>query len=553
MLAANRPAYDIEFVAEDSPNQKETIEQLAQIVGVHSGDLMAKLVEQKKRRRFEPKVLLADVSPDLVAKVAAQRYRLPGIALNVVPTRKYVHLDMASHALGYIREITKEQLESDQFISYMPGDLVGQFGLESRWEHFLRGDRGIHTLVVNAAGVKIRERSYKQELIGHNLSLTLDARVQAAADLELKGKRGAIVALDPRTGGILALASGPSFDPNIFAREIPVDVWRDLITGPDKKMNNRVIQGTYAPGSVFKIVTAVAALSEGVINPNEHIHCPGFYMFGGRPFHCHKAGGHGSVNLHSAMAQSCDVYFYTVGQRLGVDRIHDYAKKFGLGLLTGIELPDERVGIVPSTEWKRNYFKKPADQKWYPGETLSVAIGQGALALTPLQIARMMGIVANGGKLFRPHLIKQIESNYGGFRDQDFSGGPMIDQEIDSRVLNLVKHSLVAVVNDPHGTGSKAKIDPTFGITVAGKTGTAQVASLQREGNDQSLKDNAWFAGFAPAEDPRIVVVALLENSGHGGAVAAPAVKAVMEAFFSVERESIQKMASYNQGEPPQG
>ena len=555
ILAANRPAFDVEFVAEDSPNPKQTIADLAKIVGRNPEELLAKLSEQKRRRRFEPKVILADISPELLAKVAAQRHRLPGVILNVVATRKYVHGDMAAHALGYIREVTREQLDNPQFISYMPGDLVGQFGLESRWEQFLRGDRGIHTLVVNAAGIRMSERSYKQELIGHNLFLTIDAATQAAADRELQDRRGAVVALDPRTGEVLAISSAPRFDPNIFAREIPTEVWRELVNGPQKNMNNRAIQGTYAPGSVFKMVTATAALSEGVISPQEKINCPGFYMFGGRPFKCHKHSGHGMVDLRSAMAQSCDVYFYTVGQRLGVDRIHDYAKKFGLGLLTGIELPDERSGIMPSSEWKRNYFKKAEDKKWYPGETLSVAIGQGAVSLTPIQVARAFGVLVNGGRLFKPHLIDRIESNYGGFRDHTFGEEPFVDQDLDPKVIELVRQSLVAVVNDPHGTGSKAQLDKSFGITVAGKTGTAQVASLAREGAGEQFKDNAWFAGYAPAENPQIVVVALLENSGHGGSVSAPVVRAVMEAYFSGEakrKESGAQTAAV-QGVSPQG
>lgn len=556
VVAANRPAFDIEFVAEDSPSPKQTIEDLAKIVERDPAELLARLSEQKRRRRFEPKVVMADIPADLVARVAAQRHRLPGVVLNVVATRKYVFGDMAAHALGYIREVTREQLDNPQFISYMPGDLVGQFGLESRWEQFLRGDRGIHTLVVNAAGIRIAERSYKQELIGHNLFLTIDAQVQEAADRELKDRRGAVVALDPRTGEVLAISSAPRFDPNIFAREIPTDVWRELVNGPQKNMNNRAIQGTYAPGSVFKIITAVAALSEGVINPQERINCPGFYMFGSRPFKCHKHSGHGLVDLKSAMSQSCDVYFYTVGQRLGVDRIHDYAKKFGLGLVTGIELPDERGGIMPSSEWKRNYFKKPEDKKWYPGETLSVAIGQGAVSLTPIQVARAFAVLVNGGNLFKPHLIDRIESNYGGFRDRGFGADPFVGQELDPKVLDLVRQSLVSVVNDPHGTGSKAQLDKSFGITVAGKTGTAQVASLAREGMGEQFKDNAWFAGYAPAEDPRIVVVALLENSGHGGSVAAPVVRAVMEAFFRAEAKrkgSVMQQAQAVNDSKPQG
>ncbi len=537
ILAANRPAFDVEFVSEDSPDPQKTLSDLAEIVGMSSSDLIAKSREQRQRR-FEPKIILSDVSADLLARVAARRHRLPGIALNVLPTRKYNFGPLAAHTLGYIREITRDQLDTTTSVGYMPGDSVGQFGLESRWENFLRGDRGIHTLVVNAAGVRISERSYKQELIGHNLHLTLDADVQRVADSQLEGRKGAVVVLDVTTGDVLALSSAPAFDPNMFTREISVDAWRDLTTGPDKKLNNRAIQGTYAPGSVFKIITAVAALSEGVITPHERVFCPGFYNFGGRPFKCHKHSGHGSVDLELAMAQSCDVYFYTVGQRLGVDRIHDYAKRFGLGLLTGIDLNDERAGIIPSTEWKRNYFKKAEDKKWYPGETLSVAIGQGAVAVTPLQVARALAVLVNGGRLFKPRLIQRIESNYGGYRDDEFVSPSGAAAEFDPAVVELVRKSLVSVVNHKSGTGHNAQLAVELGVSVAGKTGTAQVASLHRSNDGEQFKDNAWFAGYAPAEKPEIVVVALVENSGHGGSVAAPVVRTVMETYFKKKQSA---------------
>lgn len=539
VLVTNRPSFDIEFVSEDSPDPEDTIRTLASILQLNPDELLERLKEQKRRRRFEPKLVLKDANRDVVARVVARRHLLPGIMVTVVPTRKYVYGELAAHTLGYIREITKDQLESPYFSGYMRGDLVGQYGLESRWESYLRGDRGIHTIVVNAAGTKIGERSFRPEIIGHNVVLTLDRAMQQRADDQLRDKKGAVVALDVRTGEVLALASSPRFDPNVFTGELTPEVWRDLVGSKERKMNNRAIQGTYAPGSVFKIFMAIAALEEGVMRRNETVFCPGYYSFGGRQFKCHKHSGHGTVDLMSAMAQSCDVYFYTAGQRLGVDRIHEYATKFGLGQLTGIELFDEAKGIIPSTAWKKAYFKRPEDKKWYPGETISVAIGQGAVTVTPLQIARSLAAVVNGGKVLRPYLVKRIESNQGDFRDDNFGPSEVEPVKVDPEIIRLVRASMVGVVADKRGTGHRAALDKSLNISVGGKTGTAQVVSLHREGEADHFKDHAWFSGYAPAENPEIVVVALIENGGHGGAAAAPVVRAVMEAYFGKDMPAV--------------
>lgn len=537
-LVTNRPSINVELVEEDSPNPKQSVAKLASILGLDATEITANPTYLRKRRRFEPRLLLKDVSRDTLAKVAAQRYQLPGIIINVEPTRNYVYGEFASHVLGYIREITRSQLESPQFSGYRLGDLVGQFGIEARWEPLLQGKRGEQRVVVNALGTRIGEFSYDPEVAGREVRLTLDYDMQRVAEEALADKRGAVVAIDPKSGEVLAMASSPRFDPNMFASEVSSDKWRDLVFGPDKKLNNRAVQGGYPPGSVFKIMMAVAGLAEGVVTPNERINCPGFLHFGNRNYHCHKKSGHGSVDLKEALAQSCDVYFYTVGQRLGIDRIHEFATRFGLGKQTQLDLVEENPGLIPSTEWKRRYFKNPEDKKWYPGETLSVAIGQGAVVTTPLQIARALAALVNGGKLLRPHLVRSVTSSEGEFRDDSFGPEEQGRLDVDAKILSLVRDGLVAVVNDPRGTGHRAQIPERKDIIVAGKTGTAQVVSLNMGTSHERHNDHAWFAGYAPADDPKVVVVALVENGGHGGAAAAPVVSRVIGQYFGVNQQA---------------
>lgn len=522
VLVKNRPAFNVELVLEDCPDREGTIVRLAELVGVDVAEIRTRLTSQGSRRRYEPKLLLKDLDRDRVARVMAHRYELPGVVVNVAPTRDYPNGAVAAHVLGYIREITQTQLGTERFKEYRRGDIVGQFGVESTLEPQLRGKRGVEFVVVNAIGSRIGGGAFDPAAPGADVVLTLDLPAQRAADEALRGKAGAVVAISPKTGEVLALSSSPAFDPNIFTSELDTSTWRELTTGRARPMTNRVVQGTYAPGSVFKMIVGAAALAEGLSDPSERIFCPGYYSFGGRPFKCHKHSGHGSVNLYDAIVQSCDVYFYTVGQRLGVDRIHHYATRFGLGQPTGLELVSEARGLVPSTQWKRMFFKNPANQKWFPGETLSVAIGQGAVTTTPLQVAQSTAAFVNGGFLVRPSLAQP-------------SGEVTINHrpvEVDARIRKLVTEAMIGVVADPRGTGHRARLPAELGISVGGKTGTAQVVSLEKAGQHAHLADHAWFVGFAPAEDPTIVVAALIENGGSGGKAAAPVARAVMEAFF---------------------
>lgn len=534
-LVGNRPSFNVEITVEDCPNVNLVLKKIAKITSTPLDKLEQRLKDNTKRRRFESKILLKDIDRDLLAKVMAHKYELPGIIINVIPAREYKYNNFASHIMGYIRELSQEQLKSQKFSNagYILGDIVGQFGIEERWEEYLQGKKGVQLVKVNANGIRISEESFDSEIQGHSLYLTIDKDVQLASDKALIDKKGAIVALNPNNGEILAMSSSPAFDPNIFTSDLSMDTWKDL-NGPLKKLHNRAIQGVYPPGSVFKIVMAVAGLAEGVITPETKINCPGFLSFAKRRYHCHKRAGHGAINLEMALAQSCDVYFYVLGQRLGINRIHEYAKKFGLDQKSGINLSNENSGLIPSTEWKKKYYRStPSQQKWYPGETLSVSIGQGANLVTPLQQANMLATLVNGGTLYEPHLIKKIISSDKKYIDDDFKKQIINKLGISPQILQTVKAALISVVNHERGTGKRAKLDPKFqDIIVGGKSGTSQVIGLNFKINDELHKDHGWFVGFAPAEKPEIVVAALAENGGGGGAVAAPMVKAVLEAYF---------------------
>jgi len=520
-------------VVEDTPDLRKTVADVAALAGEDPEELYARVAKQTKRRRFEPKILLRDVSRDLVGAISAQRHRLPGVVVGVAPARQYPFGDLAAHLVGYIREISAEQLKSANYSGYRSGDMVGQSGIESSLERYLRGERGVQAVIVNALGNKIGEAYVQPEIPGSDVFLTIDRKLQKAADDAMVGKRGAVVAMNAKTGDILALSSAPRFEPAVFTGEISKDVWSDLTDPKEYKLSNRALQGAFPPGSVFKIFVAAAALSEGVTDTKEETYCPGFLQFGKRAFRCHKHSGHGSADLYEAMVQSCDVFFYTIGQRLGVDRIHYYARDlFGFGEPIGLAGIEESVGLVPSTKWKEAYFRNPQDKKWYPGETLPVAIGQGAVSTTPVQVARGLAAVVNGGKLLKPRVVRRVAASDGRVLEE-LSSAPEISRviDIDPWILQELKRSMLGVVEDKRGTGHAAALPETSKIRVGGKTGTAQVSSRE---SGVIAEDHAWFAGFGPAEDPEIVVVALVENGGHGGAAAAPIARQIFMQYFNV-------------------
>jgi penicillin-binding protein 2 len=434
--------------------------------------------------------------------------------------------------LGYPGEIGSKQLDRFKEEGYELGDEIGQYGLEKKWEQYLRGRGGGQQVEVDALGRRVRVLSEVIAGPGYTVHLTLDRKLQQTAHEALQGKEGSIVVLDVNSGAILAMASTPAFDPNVFARGIKPDEWRALIKDRQRPLSNRAIQGQYPPGSTFKIIMAIAGLEENVVQPEAKIIDPGFFPFGNRNFRDWKKGGHGAVDLHRSIVESCDVYYYQLGTRLGVDNIAKWARAFGLGQKSGALLEDEKGGLVPDTDWKRKRLRQP----WYPGETVSVAIGQGYLTVTPLQLANMMAAVANGGTLYRPRLVSRVESIAG---QRVYEQGAEVIRKISVKpaTLTRVRSALADVVHGAGGTGRSAR-SPV--IALAGKTGTAQVvemkgAYVKTEQLSYFNRDHAWFVSYAPLDKPEIAIAVLVEHGGHGGEAAAPLARKVAEKYVQLK------------------
>jgi len=532
LLVDSRPSFDLLFIPEDSRDPESTLRLLAHYLQRDEKELLALLEDNKTRPAFEEVLLGRDVDWETVVAVETHQLDLPGVSLRARPRRNYEDGPVAAHVLGYLGEIGPRQLKLLKEQGYALGDEVGHYGLERKWEDVLRGQSGGQQVEVDALGRRMRVLHQVTDVPGYTVHVTLDRQLQATAFQALDGKEGTIVALDVHTGAVLAMASTPAFDPNVFARGIKGDEWRGLIKDRLRPLSNRATQGQYPPGSTFKIIMAIAGLQEGVLQPESRIFDPGFFYFGNRAFRDWKKEGHGSVDLHKALVESCDVYFYQLGPRLGVDRIAKWSRAFGLGDKTGIALDDERNGLVPDTEWKRKRFRQP----WFPGETVSVAIGQGYLTVTPLQLANMMAALANGGTLYRPQIVRKIESVEGAtIREYE----PEVIHKIDLNpaTLERVRGALADVVKSGSGTGGAARSKI---VEIAGKTGTAQVvemkgAYLKSEQLAYFQRDHAWFVAYAPAQNPQIAVAVLVEHGGHGGAAAAPLAKKVIEKFIELQ------------------
>ena len=546
LLVDSRPSFDLIFVPEDSERPETTLKLLAGYLRRDPIELLKTFEENKNRAAFDELVLGRDIDWPAVVAVETHQLELPGVSLRARPRRNYSDGPMAAHVLGYLGEINQKQLKLLKDQGYVLGDEIGQYGLERRWEELLRGQSGGQQVEVDALGRRVRVLHEVTDVPGYTVHLTLDRQLQETAYEALKGKEGTIVALDVHSGAILALASTPAFDPNTFARGIKADEWSGLIKDQLRPLSNRATQGQYPPGSTFKIVMSIAGLEEGVIQPESFIQDPGFYSFGNRSFRDWKKGGHGAVNLHKAIVESCDTYFYQLGPKLGIDRIAKWANAFGLGEKTGIALDDERSGTIPSTEWKRKRYRQP----WFPGETVSVAIGQGYVTVTPLQLANMMAAVANGGKLYRPYVVNKVES-VDGATVREY--GPQLIRTIELKpdTLKRVRAALADVVRAPHGTGAAARSEV---VSIAGKTGTAQVVEMKggyvkTEQLAYFNRDHAWFVSYAPVENPQIAIAVLVEHGGHGGDAAAPMAKKVFEKFIEVQKQSTDKQQVKVDGE----
>lgn len=546
LLVDSRPSFDLIFVPEDSESPETTLRLLARYLQRDESELLKTFEENKSRAAFDELVIGRDIDWSAVVAVETHQLDLPGVSLRARPRRSYADGPMAAHVLGYLGEINQRQLKILKEQGYVIGDEIGQYGLERRWEELLRGQSGGQQVEVDALGRRVRVLHEVSDVPGYTVHLTLDRQLQETAYEALKGKQGTIVALDVRNGAILALASTPAFDPNAFARGIKSEEWSGLIKDQLRPLSNRAIQGQYPPGSTFKIIMSIAGLEEGVIQPESSIQDPGFYTFGNRSFRDWKKGGHGSVNLHKAIVESCDTYFYQLGPKLGVDRIAKWARAFGLGEKTGVVLDDEKAGTIPDTEWKRKRFRQP----WFPGETVSVAIGQGYVTVTPLQLANMMAAVANGGKLYRPYLVSKVES-VDGATVREY--GPELIRTIELKpdTLKRVHEALADVVNGAGGTGGAARSQI---VQIAGKTGTAQVVEMKggyvkTEQLAYFNRDHAWFVSYAPVDDPQIAIAVLVEHGGHGGDAAAPMAKKVFEKYIEMQKQNTDKQQVRVDGE----
>ncbi len=495
----------------------EHLRTIADGLHLEYDDLVARLRRfDRTRPKYEPIIIKEELTPGEIAFVESHRdpETFPEMELIRAQRRLYPRDGLGAHVLGYVGEVSEAELDSPEFAKYSQGDVIGKYGIERQYNEILMGVDGQRQQIVDSRGRVLGAVGAKEAVPGKSLQITLDLDLQAVAELAMEPRRGAVVALDPRNGEVLAMVSRPAYDPNKFAGRITSKDWKDLVSNPDNPLLNRAIQAQLAPGSTFKPVMALAGLETGAIDDSFHAHCSGGAVFYGRYFKCHLKGGHGSVEVHKGIVQSCDVFFYNVGNRLGIDRIAQYAEMVGFGRKTGIDLPHEAEGVVPSSKWKIRNFR----QKWYAGETISVSIGQGALTITPLQMAVAIGGIATGGVWQTPHLVK--------------GEAPARARKADLNLENVAKviYGMYGVVNEG-GTGGRARIP---GLELCGKTGTAQLASnevLKGTKLGQKLKDNAWFVGFAPRQNPEIVVVALFEGGEHGQ-YAAPIVRDVIKAYF---------------------
>ena len=514
VIVDNYPSFSVLLLRDDPVQLDHLLPQIADGLNLTLNDVQQQLEAAKTLPHFQPIVIKPEATPGDIAFIESHRADIPLLEMLMVHRRRYPRGGFMAHVSGYVGEVSADQIEENS--RYRPGDIVGKAGLERQYNEQLMGVDGMRRSIVNSVGREVGRLEQTDAVPGKPIRLTIDYDLQLVAEESLVGKKGAVVALDPKTGEVLAMASQPSYDPNDFAVSISKDEWQSLNEDPERPLLDRAIQAQLAPGSIFKILMATAMLESKAIPADYHVFCPGSAEFYGRVFHDWKKEGHGNVDLHDAIVHSCDVFFYNVGKQLGIDKISFYGANLGLGRKTGIDLPGEEPGLMPSEAWKERVYH----QKWYPGETISVAIGQGAIAATPVQLGYMIGGIIMGGRFHQPHLLLSDQA------------APEVDFPISDSTVNTVTQGMYGVVNEPGGTGFASKL---AGIEFSGKTGSAQVISnqgLARAGKQADLKDNAWFVGFAPRQNPEIVVAVLVQGGEHGGLAAAPIARDIVKAYY---------------------
>lgn len=515
-LAVNEPSFALGLIREDCEDVQGTLRKVSEWTGIEYHSLLDTYIRGKKRSKpFEPMVLISNLSYELLAKIEANAVSWPGLEILIRHKRYYPDGLPMAHVMGYVAEANEEELEKDSSLAL--GDQVGKQGLEYTLEQRLRGEKGLKQIEVDAYGREHDQQVILEPRAGGNIRLSIDADLQAFCAKQLEGQAGAVVVLQPDTGKVLALVSQPSYDNNLFVLGIPPKKWQELRDDPMHPIQNRVSQSVYPPGSTFKLLMAACALSEGVVKPTDTVFCSGSYKVGDHEFHCWKKGGHGTVDMHAALVHSCDVYFYQLGEKLGIDRINRYALQAGFGTPTGIDLPHERSGLIPSTAWKKRRY----GENWTRGETLNCSIGQGYVQVSPLQLAKFISALVNGGKIIRPSLVQDDP----------------VDVQSKLNLSDKDREFILKAMADTVQTGTAQKLKRPDAV-IGGKTGTAQVVKLQVADNKVTqatpwkYRDHAWIATWGIKDGKSYVVVCMLEHGGHGGEAAGPVAKAVYDYLF---------------------
>ena len=516
ILAKNVAAFKVSLIRENCRDLEKLYRKIAELLDLSVDVIRERVEKYSSLPEFQPIVIKDDLSVEEVALIESRKLELPELIIQSEPKRNYPHGTCAAHVIGYLQEVSPEDIKTENFKNKRIGDLIGKTGAEKEYESLMAGQEGKLLEIVDSLGRNKGEYSRIAPEKGKDVTLTIDLALQKKAEEILKGREGAVVVLSPSTGEILALASYPDFDPNKFINRFTPEEWIDLVNSRKFPLENRAIRGLYSPGSIFKLVMSLAALESKAITEYTTYYCSGSVVIYGHPFACWFAGGHGSVNLYNGIRHSCNVYFYQLGKKLKIDKIAHYARDMGLGKTTGVDLPGEKNGLVPDPEWKRKNRNLP----WYPGETISVAIGQGPLQVTPLQIARLTAVIANRGKKIQPHLLLERPEA------ENESYVPIDKADFEKVILGMWKST------NEEGTSRRTKI---IGFDICGKTGSTQVVSRDTAEElakaNIEIKTHSWFSGFAPKNQPQVVVTILIEYGGMGGATAAPLARQLFQLY----------------------
>lgn len=549
LMVDNRPAFTVSVLRQEVNDKEQLLTRLATYLNTDWHQLETDWDKHRYYPQYRPIPLKRDVERETVEKLSENSIDLSGMLIEVQPMRAYPYREVAAHLFGHIGAITEKELSQQRYSDYHAGDFIGKSGIEKHLEPYLRGIAGEKLVEVDVKGKELRQHLVHPPLPGKSIFLTLDRSLQLHAEQAFGDQPGAAVVLDVNNGDILAMVSRPAFDPALFAQGISNEQWQALLNNTDHPLQAKAISGQYPPGSTYKMVTALAALDEGVITPDDLIDCEGRITVGNRSFRCWKKVGHGPTNLKKALRESCDVWFYEVSLKLGIKRMSEMARNLGLGRTYDLPLDNEKPGIIPDKTWKRNRY----NSSWYKGETVISAIGQGYVLTTPLQLAVMTSTIANGGTLYQPHLIKRIE-DFSGQILQQTTPFVLHESTLNQQNLSYIKKGMEEVVNHPRGTGKSSAIK---GIVVAAKTGTAQVVRLKDDPVDGEVmdaeeiayrhRDHALFVAYAPAEKPEIAIAVIVEHGQHGGSAAGPIAKHIFEHYFETQHSAQQ--TAENSGE----